>query len=137
MLVIDFMPQRDGKSNVVRIVVGKRGRVPMHMQLILRFDYGSIVPWVSRLDDGTLRAIAGPDMVVIRSHVELHGEDLTTVAEFTIDEGEERIVRDDVGSVAPRSAGAASIPTKRSRSPSSSGRDWAAQCKYAASGATR
>ena len=89
VLVIDFMPKRDEKSNVVRMVIGKRGRVRMETQLILRFDYGSVVPWVSRLDDGTLRAIAGPDMVVIRSDVELHGEDLTTVGEFTIDEGQE------------------------------------------------
>ena len=48
----------------------------------LRFDYGAIVPWVTRLDDGTLRAIAGPDMVVLRTPVDLRGENLTTVAEF-------------------------------------------------------
>ena len=90
VLVIDFMPLRDGKSNVVRTVVGKRGRVRMRMQLILRFDYGSVVPWVSRLDNGTLRAVAGPDMTVIRSDVPLHGEKLTTVGDFTIAEGERK-----------------------------------------------
>ena len=89
VVVIDFMPLRDSRSNVVRTVIGKRGRVAMRTQLILRFDYGAIVPWVSRLDDGALRAIAGPDMVVIRADVPLHGEDLTTVGEFTIGEGEQ------------------------------------------------
>jgi GH15 family glucan-1,4-alpha-glucosidase len=87
--VIDFMPLRDGVSNVVRTVLGRRGRVRMKTELVLRFEYGFVVPWVSRLDDGTLRAIAGPDMITIRSDVELHGEDLTTVGEFTIAEGEE------------------------------------------------
>jgi GH15 family glucan-1,4-alpha-glucosidase len=88
VLVIDFMPLRDSKSNIVRTVVGKRGRVAMQTQIILRFDYGAIVPWVSRLDDGVLRAIAGPDMIVIRADVELHGEGFTTVGDFTIGEGE-------------------------------------------------
>ena len=87
-VVIDFMPLRDGKSNVVRTVVGKRGRVAMRTQIILRCDYGAIIPWVSRLDDGALRAIAGPDMIVIRTDVELRGEGFTTVGEFTIAEGE-------------------------------------------------
>jgi GH15 family glucan-1,4-alpha-glucosidase len=86
--VIDFMPLRDHRSNVVRTVVGLRGRVAMHTQIIFRFGYGSVIPWVSRLDDGSLRAIAGPDMVVVKSDVELHGKDLTTVGEFTVAEGE-------------------------------------------------
>jgi GH15 family glucan-1,4-alpha-glucosidase len=86
--VIDFMPMGDRTSNVVRTVIGRRGSVAMKTEIILRFDYGSIVPWVSRLDDGTLRAIAGPDMATIKSDVELHGKDLTTVAEFTVSEGE-------------------------------------------------
>jgi len=87
--LIDFMPLRDGESNVVRTVVGKRGRVAMHTKLVLRFDYGSVVPWVSRLEDGTIRAIAGPDMVTIHSDVPLRGEDLTTIGEFSVGEGEE------------------------------------------------
>jgi GH15 family glucan-1,4-alpha-glucosidase len=86
--VIDFMPMRDHTSNIVRTVVGRRGRVGMKTEIILRFDYGDIVPWVSRLDDGSLRAIAGPDMVTIRSDVELHGQDLTTVGEFDVTEGD-------------------------------------------------
>src|SRR5437016_591703 len=59
--VIDFMPLRESVSDLVRIVVGRRGSVPMRMEYILRFNYGVSVPWVSRLHDGALRAIAGPD----------------------------------------------------------------------------
>ncbi len=88
VVVVDFMPLRDGESNIVRTVVGKRGRVAMQTQIILRFDYGAIIPWVSRLDDGSLRAIAGPDMIVIRADAELRGEGFTTVGDFTVGEGE-------------------------------------------------
>jgi GH15 family glucan-1,4-alpha-glucosidase len=89
VVVVDFMPLRDERSNIVRTVVGKRGRVAMKTEIVFRFDYGSVVPWVSRLDDGSLRAIAGPDMIVIRSDIELHGAHLTTVGEFAVSEGEE------------------------------------------------
>jgi GH15 family glucan-1,4-alpha-glucosidase len=88
VLAVDFMPIRDQQSNIVRTLIGKRGRVTMKTEIIFRFDYGSIVPWVSRLDDGSLRAVAGPDMIVVRSDVPLHGEDFTTVGEFTISEGD-------------------------------------------------
>jgi GH15 family glucan-1,4-alpha-glucosidase len=88
VLLIDFMPPRTSLSDLVRLVVGKRGRVAMRTELVLRFDYGSIVPWVSRLEDGTLRAIAGPDMTLLRGTVPVHGEDLTTVGSFTVAEGE-------------------------------------------------
>ncbi len=86
--VIDFMPPRDAESNIVRTVVGVRGRVAMSTEIVLRFDYGSTVPWVSRMDDGALRAIAGPDMIVLRSDVELAGKDFATVGEFTVGEGD-------------------------------------------------
>ena len=88
--VVDFMPLRGQASDLVRLVVGRRGRVAMRSELILRFDYGSVVPWVTRLDDGALRAIAGPDMVVLRTDVPVHGERLTTVGTFTVAEGETR-----------------------------------------------
>src|SRR5574338_401810 len=58
--LVDFMPPRDGVSDLVRIVQGRRGRVTFRMELIIRFEYGAIVPWVTRLPDGSLRAIAGP-----------------------------------------------------------------------------
>jgi GH15 family glucan-1,4-alpha-glucosidase len=86
--VIDFMPPRQRDPDVVRIVEGLRGRVEMRMELIVRFDYGSIVPWVRRIDDATV-CIAGPDGLCLRTPVETRGEDLSTVAEFTVSEGEQ------------------------------------------------
>jgi GH15 family glucan-1,4-alpha-glucosidase len=81
-------PPRGRNSDVVRLVRGERGRVPMQTELVLRFDYGRSVPWVSRLEDGAFRAIAGPDMVVLHTPVALHGRDLTTVGEFEVIEGQ-------------------------------------------------
>jgi GH15 family glucan-1,4-alpha-glucosidase len=86
--VIDFMPIAKPNSDLVRIVVGRRGRVSMRMDLVLRFDYGASVPWVSRLPDGRLRAIAGPDMTILHAPVPLRGENMTTVADFEIGAGE-------------------------------------------------
>ncbi len=85
--LIDFMPPRGKNPDIVRIVEGLRGRVEMKMELIVRFDYGRIIPWV-RQRDGGLEAIAGPDAVILRALVETRGEDLTTVAEFTVSEGD-------------------------------------------------
>ena len=75
--LIDFMPLRSGTPDIVRLVVGESGCVTMCMELILRFGYGAIVPWVSRIADDTLRAVAGPDMVMLRTPVE------TTRREFS------------------------------------------------------
>ncbi|HEX7683304.1 MAG TPA: glycoside hydrolase family 15 protein [Trinickia sp.] len=87
--VIDFMPPGNGHSALVRIVEGKRGVVPMSMQLTLRFDYGLSVPWVTRLPHGGgIKAVVGPDTVVLRTPVQLRGENMHTVAHFTISEGE-------------------------------------------------
>jgi GH15 family glucan-1,4-alpha-glucosidase len=85
--LLDFMPPRDTQPDLVRIVEGIRGRVEMRMELVIRFDYGSIVPWVRNLD-GTLVAIAGPDAVLLRTPVEHEGRDLRTVASFTVAEGD-------------------------------------------------
>jgi GH15 family glucan-1,4-alpha-glucosidase len=85
--IIDFMPARDRDPNLVRIVEGRDGRVPMRMELILRFDYGSIVPWVHRTDCG-ISAIAGPDTVDVLTPIHLRGEDFTTVAEFEVRAGQ-------------------------------------------------
>ena len=85
--VIDFMPLRGRNSDVVRLVRGNRGKVEMRTELVLRFDYGRTVPWVSKLPDGTFRAIAGPDMVVLHTPVALHGENLTTVGTFHVEAG--------------------------------------------------
>jgi len=88
VLLLDFMPIRDRNSDLIRIVRGVRGAVPMQMELVLRFDYGSTIPWVSRMQDGGLRAVAGPDMVLLHSSVATYGENLKTMSEFTIREGE-------------------------------------------------
>jgi GH15 family glucan-1,4-alpha-glucosidase len=85
--LIDFMPLRNGAADVVRIVEGKRGQVPMRMELIIRFLYGSIVPWVRREDQG-MWATAGPDTVHLHTPLDFHGENMHTVAEFTVSEGQ-------------------------------------------------
>jgi GH15 family glucan-1,4-alpha-glucosidase len=85
--VIDFMPARDQDPNIVRIVEGRKGKVRMRSELVIRFDYGSIVPWVRRNDCG-ISAIAGPDAVTVLTPVPLRGEDFTTVAEFDVEPGE-------------------------------------------------
>src|SRR5215475_1390864 len=86
--LVDFMPLRGKNSNIVRLIVGERGRLHMRIELILRFGYGAIVPWVTRLEDGTIRAVAGPDMVVLRTPVNLRGQNLTTVGNCIVAAGE-------------------------------------------------
>ncbi len=86
--LIDFMPPRVDGSHLVRTVVGERGAIKMHTELVLRFGYGATVPWVTRVDDRTLRGIAGPDTVLVRSDTHLRGEDFKTVGDFTIAAGE-------------------------------------------------
>ena len=79
----DCMPLRDEFPDIVRKVEGVRGRVEMKMCVVLRFDYGRLVPWVQSVDGG-ITAMAGPDAIILRSDVELHGQELSTVANFTI-----------------------------------------------------
>ena len=85
--LIDFMPPRGENPDLVRIIEGLRGQVRMQMELIIRFDYGQIVPWVRKRDRG-LEAIAGPDGLILRTPIETRGKDLTTIAEFTVGEGD-------------------------------------------------
>ena len=85
--LVDCMPPNSPQSELVRMVVGREGRVRMKMQLIIRFDYGSIVPWVRRTEDG-LRAVAGPDTLDLYTPVPLHGENFRTEAEFSVSAGE-------------------------------------------------
>ena len=87
--ITDFMLRRERGSEVVRIVAGLEGEVAMRMELTVRFDYGSIVPWVSQQGDGRLQFIAGPDRLLLNSAVATHGEDRRTVADFTIAAGED------------------------------------------------
>ena len=86
--IIDFMPVRGTNSDIVRIVEGVRGRTVMRMDLCIRFDYGRIVPWAERTDDRTLRLVAGPHAVFLRTPAPHHGEDYTTVSRFEVDKGE-------------------------------------------------
>jgi GH15 family glucan-1,4-alpha-glucosidase len=85
--ITDFMPPRGDNSDVVRIVRGIRGRVAMRMDLVIRFDYGRTIPWVTHFDH-ELRAIAGPDMVVLRTVAPLKGEGAATVSEFNLKAGD-------------------------------------------------
>ncbi len=85
--LIDLMPVRGRNSDVVRIVEGVRGTVPMRMELVLRFDYGRTIPWVTHIEDG-IQAIAGPNLAVLHASVPVRGENMKTVAEFTVKAGE-------------------------------------------------
>jgi len=87
--LIDFMPPRGENPDIIRIIEGLRGKVSMHTELIIRFDYGNIVPWVRQRKrfDG-LEAVAGPDALILRTPVQTQGKDLTTVAEFTVAKGD-------------------------------------------------
>jgi GH15 family glucan-1,4-alpha-glucosidase len=84
--VIDFMPMSDERWDVVRIVEGLSGTVKLSMELVVRFDYGSIVPWVRR-SEGLLLITAGPDTLELASSVAVAGENLKTVAEFDVSKG--------------------------------------------------
>jgi GH15 family glucan-1,4-alpha-glucosidase len=86
--VIDFMPLRGDNADLVRMVVGTHGQMAMRTEIVLRFDYGNIVPWVTRLDGAGIRAIAGPDMLMLHSDVEVHGEELKTVGDFVVKAGQ-------------------------------------------------
>lgn len=89
--LIDFMPMRERdtrKSDVIRIVRCEQGEVALRMELVIRFNYGSIVPWASRTEDGDTRVVAGPHSIVLRTPVPTHGENLRTVAELTVRKGE-------------------------------------------------
>jgi GH15 family glucan-1,4-alpha-glucosidase len=86
--LVDFMPVGNGSSDLVRLVIGRSGRVAVRSELLLRFDYGAAVPWVTRAEDGRVCAVAGPDMVVLQADVPVRGEGFSTVAEFTLGQGD-------------------------------------------------
>ena len=94
VVLTDFMVPGASNSTLVRVVDGRRGSVPMKAELVLRFDYGASVPWVTRLgDEEGLCAIVGPEMVTMRTDVPLEGEDLRSVARFMVKEGERYTIR--------------------------------------------
>ena len=87
--LVDFMPPGDDRSEIVRLVRGLRGEVDLRTEFILRFDYGSVVPWVERIENGSgLRAIAGPETVVLRTPAPLRNRDFVTAGEFTVKPGD-------------------------------------------------
>lgn len=126
--LIDFMPPRNDAADVVRIVEGVSGAVPMTMALRWRFDYGRVVPWVRR-QGGDLGAIAGPDAVWLRTEVPLHGQDHHTTGEFTVRAGERvPFVLTHRPSHLPRPE-----PTDPARALAATERhwhDWIARCDY-------
>ncbi|CAA9476046.1 MAG: Glucoamylase [uncultured Solirubrobacteraceae bacterium] len=86
--LIDCMPPRAQAPDVIRLVRGVRGRVPMRMRLVMRFDYGHVMPWVRR-QDGRLLAVAGPDALTLTTDIPVHGENFATVGDFEVSPGEE------------------------------------------------
>lgn len=87
--VVDFMSRRGSASDLIRIVCGVSGAVAMRVELVVRFDYGSVTPWVTRQSDGRLNLTAGPDRLLLATPVALRGEDFRTVGEFEVQAGEE------------------------------------------------
>ncbi len=85
--VTDFMPPRDGAPQLIRIVEGVSGRVPMRSELRMRFSYGRVTPWVHKVDNRTV-AVAGPDSVWLDTEAETYGKNLTTYSDFTVGPGE-------------------------------------------------
>ena len=85
--VIDWMPIRTDEADLCRLVEGVTGNVEMNLELVIRWDYGSTVPWVRQVDDGIL-AIAGPDALRLHTPVEVHGENFRTVGHFSVSAGQ-------------------------------------------------
>ena len=86
--LVDFMPSRGRHSDVVRLVVGVRGRVPMRTELLMRFDYGRYMPWVTQLNEGGIRIISGPNMAVLRTPAALETQKGDVSGEFVVNAGE-------------------------------------------------
>ena len=127
--ITDFMPPREVGPGVVRIVEGLRGQVSMRMELIIRFDYGSIVPWVRNLD-GVLYAIGGSDALRLYTPVATHGEGLRTVAEFMVSRGDRIpfVLAWSPSHVPP--APPSTEPERALRETETWWREWSGRCTY-------
>ena len=88
-MLIDCMSRSEGKSHLLRRIRGITGTINMETELVVRFDYGISVPWVSRTDDGRLQAIVGPDRLLLQTEVELVSKDLRTGASIKVHAGDE------------------------------------------------
>jgi GH15 family glucan-1,4-alpha-glucosidase len=126
--LIDFMPPRNNAADLMRIVRADRGEVPMHLELIIRFDYGWIVPWVRNTGRG-IRATAGPDTIHLYSDIQLHGENFTTVADFTVSEGQS-FAFDMTWSPTHDARPEHRDPTETLRSSESFWKEWSSRCTY-------
>jgi len=127
--LIDFMPLRKGNPEIVRMVRCDRGSVRMCMDLVIRFDYGRSVPWVTRRKDGALLALAGPHLLVFRTNVSIRGEDLKTVGEFRVTAGSTATFQLTYGS-SFRPVPAASDLEKCLRETEEWWREWISRCTY-------
>ena len=85
--IVDFMPTKSG-ARVIRLVIGKSGRVPMEMEFTPRFGYGGYAPWINRLEDGSLRAISGPDLITLRTSIALRVEGARAIGRFEVGAGD-------------------------------------------------
>ena len=126
--IIDFMPLRTRAIDLMRIVEGVEGRVKMRMDFAIRFDYGSIVPWVRATERG-IRAIAGPDTVYLCADVPMHGEHLTTVSEFEVAAGE-RVVFDLTWTESHDPQPPRESPYEALAEMEQFWREWSSQCTY-------
>jgi GH15 family glucan-1,4-alpha-glucosidase len=127
--VTDFMPPRDEVPDIVRIVEGRKGRVNMRFELVIRFGYGRVVPWVRR-DGNRLLAVAGPDALCLQTPVDLHGENLKTVCEFQVTAGE-RVPFVLTWFPSHRRPSQALDPVQALAETEGFWRDWSSRCTYA------
>ena len=126
--LVDFMTPRNENPDLGRIVVCTKGRVQMNLELIIRFDYGSIVPWVRRTEQG-ISAIAGPDKLSLRTKIPLRGENFKTVADFSLDEGQS--VAFDLTWYPSNDSEPQSIDvSKELQATEKSWREWSDRCSY-------
>lgn len=127
--VIDCMPLEHKHSSVVRIVEGMRERVPMRMELVMRFDYGSVVPWVRRQREGGFTALAGPDALVFRSDAAFYSKNFRTIAEFMVSPGE-RVAFTITYFPSHKSVPSMPDPEKTVETTERLWREWCARCQY-------
>ena len=127
--VTDFMPRRRRHPKIIRIVKGKRGSVRMQMDLVMRFDFGLTVPWVTRRPDGSLVAISGPNRFVLATSIPLRGEGLHTIADFDVRAGQtlsfELTYGDSVASLPAKGDPKAALKTTEIW-----WRNWISRCNY-------
>nr|WP_210167410.1 glycoside hydrolase family 15 protein [Streptomyces sp. SID4946] len=126
--VTDFMPPRDGAPQLIRIVEGVTGRVPMRSALRMRFSYGRVVPWVHKHEGRTV-AVAGPDSVWFDTEVETYGKSLTTYADFTVAPGD-RIAFTISWEPSHKRPPALPEPEQSLEATESFWREWVEQCTY-------